>query len=94
MSTLVRILSPNGPRPHVHEGMVICFEHLRQLELAVKPPIKEIPEDQIAFWGHRCLMCGVDAAPGRVCENEDCKKPLHAHWPAVYCCNDCALADV
>lgn len=91
--TLVRVVSPTGHRPHVHEGMIVCFEHLRQLELSARPPIKEIPDDQAAFWGHRCLMCGVDAAPGRVCENVDCRRTLHPQWPAVYCCNDCALED-
>jgi hypothetical protein len=39
-------------------------------------------------------MCLFDAVPGRFCENEDCKKPLHPQWPAVYCCNKCALRDL
>lgn len=94
MTTLVRVVSPTGHRPHVHEGMIVCFEHLRQLELAARPPIKEIPADQVAFWGHRCRMCGVEAAHGRVCENEDCRRKLHPQWPAIYCCNACALEDV
>ncbi len=98
MSALVRIVTPPDPtlpiyRRHPHEGMIICLDHLRVIAYEADPTCEEIPTDQIAFWSYRCLMCGVDEAPGRLCENEDCKQPLHPQWPAVYCCNRCAMED-
>jgi len=94
MSRLVRIVAPAGQRPHMHEGMVVCRDHLQQIGLAASPPLEEIPAAQVSFWGYRCLMCGVEPVPDRLCVNEDCGRPLHERWPAVYCCNDCALEDV
>ena len=95
--TLVRIAStPVGQmcKPHKYEGMVICRDHLRQISSDVDPPLQELAADLAAFWGDRCLMCGVDPSPDRRCENEDCRRPLHPQWPAVYCCNECALGDL
>jgi hypothetical protein len=31
--------------------------------------------------------------PPRCCENEECGRVLPPNWPAVYCSNECALAD-
>ena len=95
-ASLVRVQAP-----HKHEGMVICRSHLSALASMESPPanylegrdIQRIPSDVVAFWGDRCLMCGIDASPGRVCTNDDCRAPLHPQWPAVYCCNACALKD-
>lgn len=77
-----------------HEGMIVCRDHLADIAGGTVIAHEEIPAAQVAFWGHRCLMCGVDAIPGRVCANEDCGRPLRPQWPAVYCCNMCALEDV
>ena len=74
-----------------HEGLVVCAAHHR--EVAVELAYEKLPEAESRFWGHRCVMCLVDPAPGRSCENAACKKPLHPRWPAVYCCNACALED-
>jgi len=92
-SPLVRLFTPE--QAHPYEGMIICRDHLRQVLPGDGPPfiLEEIAVDQAAFWNHRCLMCEVEPAPGRLCENEDCRRPLHPEWPAVYCCNDCALED-
>jgi len=91
--SLVRVTYP--PR---HAGVVICLDHLMQLgdveRLGQDVRHDEILSEVVAFHGHRCLMCGVDAVPGRSCENARCRRPLHPQWPAVYCCNDCALEDV
>ena len=94
VSQLVRVITlPDPMLPiythHPHEGMIICLDHLRQLDC--DPTVEEIPENQVSFWGHRCLMCAVHVAPGRLCANEGCNTPLHPQWPAVYCCNRCAL---
>ena len=98
MSTsLLRVGSGEFPPKstgHKHDGMIICRDHLRQIAPDEEPPIQELPADFVAFWGDRCLMCGVDPSPGRLCESADCRRPLHPQWPAVYCCNDCALDDV
>jgi hypothetical protein len=75
-----------------YEGMIICRDHLGQIEPGVVAH-EELPAMAISFWGHRCLMCIVDPSPGRMCESADCRRPLHPQWPAVYCCNDCALED-
>jgi hypothetical protein len=58
------------------------------------PPFVDLPAAQVALFSHRCLMCGVEPSPGRTCASEDCGAPLHPQWPAVYCCNGCALGDV
>lgn len=91
--SLVRVTYP--PR---HVGVIICLDHLRQLGAVelLRQNVRhdEILSEVVAFHGHRCLMCGVDAVPGRRCENDRCRRPLHPQWPAVYCCNDCALEDV
>ncbi len=99
MSALVRVVTlPDPMLPiyyrHPHEGMIICRDHLRQIVHDADPTVEEIPAAQVAFLGHRCLMCGIEPSPGRRCENEDCRQPLHPQWPAVYCCTSCALADV
>jgi hypothetical protein len=95
MSTLVRVFTPE--RDHRHEGLVICRDHLRQVVADTDPPfiLADIADDQAVFLGQRCLMCvsGIEA-PGRTCESDSCVRPLHPQWPAVYCCNACALDDV
>ena len=97
MRDLVRIgTSPDPAHPwrkHPHDGMIICHEHLRQIFLLADPPCEDIPAALVTFWGHKCLMCDATAAPGRLCESADCRRPLHPQWPAVYCCNACALED-
>jgi len=75
----------------VHEGLIICREHLAQL--AADSAYEELPVAQVSFWNHRCAMCGVDPVPGRTCENASCRRELHPQWPAVYCCNECARED-
>ena len=99
MRALFRVVTlPDQAQPiyarHVHEGMVICEDHLREMRYSFDPTCVEIPPEQAKFLGHRCLMCEVPPSEGRLCQNEDCRRPLHAQWPAVYCCNDCALGDV
>lgn len=96
MTQLVRVITPQDPAlpvyaHHPHEGMIICIEHLRQIDC--DPTVDALPADQVAFWGHRCLMCGVEAVADRLCRNDRCAKPLHPQWPAVYCCNGCAMED-
>lgn len=93
---LVRVVTPSDPalpiyHRHPHEGMIICLVLLRQIDC--DPTVEELPADQVAFMGHRCLMCGVAPSPGRICENESCGSGLHPQWPAIYCCNRCALED-
>lgn len=77
-----------------HQGLIICRDHLLQISADRLPAHEEIPAAQVSFWGDRCIMCGIDPAPDRLCENVDCRRPLHPQWPAVYCCNDCALEDL
>jgi hypothetical protein len=86
MSTLVRITGAQ------HEGLIVCPEHQR--EIAFDLAFEKLPEAEVKFWGQRCAMCGVDPSLGRSCENESCRSPLHPRWPAVYCCNACALDDL
>lgn len=86
-SPLVRVT-----RPRHYEGAIFCLDHLRELSVP-QLRVTQFSPDVVAFWGHRCLMCGVDPVPGRHCENEECRRPLHPQWPAVYCSNDCALGD-
>jgi hypothetical protein len=76
------------------DGMIVCHDHLRQLSGAAVLAHEVMSASTATFWGDRCGMCGVDAVPDRVCESESCRKPLHPQWPAVYCCNDCALDDL
>lgn len=91
---LVRVTT--AEHDHPREGMIVCRDHLSQAIGAEDPPFvaESLPADQVRFWNHRCLMCSVDPAPGRLCENPDCRRPLHPQWPAVYCSNTCALEDL
>ncbi len=75
-----------------HEGLIVCMDHHR--EVTIDLAYEKLPSAEVEFWGQRCAMCGVDPSPGRLCESESCRRPLPAQWPAVYCCNDCALDDV
>ena len=86
MTVLVRVTE--AP----HEGLIICAEHQR--EAAFDLAFETLSEAEAKFWGQRCLMCGIDPVPGRSCENERCRRPLAPRWPAVYCCNACALEDM
>jgi hypothetical protein len=82
--------------PPRHAGVIVCLVHLMQMgdaELRQGLRHDEILSETVAFHGHRCLMCGVDAVLDQTCENNRCRLPLHPQWPAVYCCNDCALED-
>jgi len=108
-SSLVRVV-----RPIRHAGIVVCQDHVDQLDQIGEAETRDQPSDAsadpaecmrtlVASWyfvedvapeGHTCLMCGVAAVSGRLCENDRCRRPLHPQWPAVYCCNDCALEDV
>ena len=98
MRELVRIVSlPDPMQPiyarHRHEGMIICRDHLAQMRYSFDPTFTELDAKSAEFLGQRCLMCGVEPSPDRLCANEDCRAPLHPQWPAVYCCNDCVLGD-
>ena len=42
------------------------------------------------YFDERCAMCGVVPSPNN-CQN--CSKPLHPQWPAIYCSNRCAMED-
>ena len=93
-TALVRVITPE--QNHRQEGLIVCREHLREAIAPEDPPFvaEPIPADRAEFWNYRCLMCGVDPSPGRRCENADCCRDLPPQWPAVYCCNGCALEDV
>lgn len=95
-AALVRVFASPYQRSPI-EGVILCRDHLKQLAIAAIYGSRLEHEDLTvagaAFWGQRCFMCGVEPAPNRLCENESCHRPLHAQWPAVYCCNDCALED-
>lgn len=99
---LVRITQP----PHL-AGVVTCLDHLAQLQDLAQRRTRlhddqecpaflnvEIPSEIVLLHAHRCLMCGVRPSPNRHCENDSCARELHPQWPAVYCCNDCALEDL
>jgi hypothetical protein len=90
---LVRVFTPD--RDHPYEGLIICRDHLRQILSGDDPPfiLEEIDAARATFWNHRCLMCGVDPVPDRVCQNDRCGRALHPQWPAVYCKNLCATED-
>lgn len=91
---LVRVVTPDHDHPR--EGMIGCRDHVCQVITATDPPfiMEVLTATEISFWGHRCLMCGVEAVSDRLCENESCRRPLHPQWPAVYCGNECALGDL
>ncbi len=89
MSVLVRVVAPSDL-----EGVIICLEHLRQVVDGVEPAFEELLAEHAAFLGQGCLMCGVEPVPGRLCNNEGCRRLLHPQWPSVYCSNICALEDV
>lgn len=93
LNPLVRLFTPE--QGHRLEGLIICRDHVPQIVVAEDPPfiMEHFTAEQVAFWNHRCLMCSVEAVPDRMCENEDCRRPLHPQWPALYCCNGCALED-
>lgn len=82
---LVRVVSPR--RDHRYEGVVACLDHFHQLEI-------EAPVEAVSGQAERCLMCGVPEARDRRCQNDGCARALHPQWPAVYCCNGCALEDL
>ena len=95
---LLRVVTPPDPTQpiyahHPHAGMIICRQHLDQIRHDEDSTCEVVPPAQVAFWRHRCLMCGVRPVAGRLCLREDCEKPLHPQWPAVYCSNLCALLD-
>ena len=46
------------------------------------------------FGEERCRICESTFAEGNLCHNDDCQKPLHPEWPAVYCSHACALSDL
>ena len=77
-----------------HEGMILCRDHLRQITGSVIVAHAELSLHETAFWGYRCGMCGTIPVADRLCESESCRKSLPPQWPAIYCCNDCALDDL
>lgn len=77
-----------------HAGLIVCRKHLDELQdYGVEPMANVIDPATVEFFGHRCELCITPSSEGRTCENEDCKKPLHPNWHAVYCCSRCALDD-
>lgn len=87
MTVLVRVLQDP------YERLILCHDHLRQIAQGAIFAHEELPAAQVTYWGHRCIMCGVESAPDRLCAHDTCRRPLHPQWPAVYCCNLCALED-
>ena len=67
------------------------------------PKDKTYPEDSVqcgGCGGHGCHLCGDKGwltpkfhPNGRKCLNDVCGKPIPPAHIAVYCCNECALAD-
>lgn len=101
MSDLVRLVDKLDPNRDAiysynpHAGLIVCKTHLAELQdFGVEPMGDELKQDDIDFWGYRCQLCKTPTAEGRTCANEDCGKPLHPNWHAVYCCNNCALNDL
>lgn len=45
------------------------------------------------FGVEKCQMCETTYVTRNVCHDDDCKRPLHPQWPAVYCSNVCAEHD-
>jgi hypothetical protein len=73
------------------DGIIVCLDHVKQLWQmgSFHGDGARVLED-LAI----CALCtsGVNRE-GRVCHRDECEKPLHPQWPAVYCCNACAFAD-
>ena len=66
----------------------LCVQHFKETDDVLREP----HDVEIEETNESCIMCTTPAAYGRECEN--CQKPLHPHWPAVYCSNECAIADL
>lgn len=89
------------------DGMFLCPTHFVSAFLVMHPPYQSLPRDELGdgreldademqAFHHcglnvTCGMCGQIPSPGRTCHR--CDTPLHEEWPAVYCSNECALAD-
>lgn len=70
-------------------GIVLCDKHANEL-YPHDPARLPLPKADVV--GLTCILCATYPVVGRSCEF--CAKPLHPNWPAVYCSNACALADV
>jgi len=81
-------------------GMIICRRHLIEMReyLRREGPLHVralgVREKLQSLEPHNCRMCEMHIALGNKCRNDRCALPLHPQWPAVYCCNDCALDDL
>jgi hypothetical protein len=87
------------------DGLILCETHFKEAFQEMVPPYRTRERDQEGD-GHKldwnettrailkptCAMCSEVYAPGRVCLH--CSTPLHPLWPACYCSNECAFADV
>lgn len=79
-------------------GTVVCRTHL--IELRMYPASRQRKfralgyRERHAIDTPECQMCKATVAHGNVCYNDDCARPLHPQWPAVYCSNECALEGV
>ncbi|TAL43761.1 MAG: hypothetical protein EPN91_05850 [Salinibacterium sp.] len=73
-------------------GLVVCSDHRNLVELTDREPMTDQQlRDRGA--GLTCMICDTTPSPGRVCASEECGKPLHPQWPAVYCSDRCAWRD-
>ena len=81
MSALVRVFTPE--HDHRLEGLIVCRDHLPKVAAEGDPPFmaEHFTVERAAFWGHRCLMCGVAAVPDRLCGNTDCRRPCIPSGP-------------
>ncbi len=72
------------------DGVIVCVDHAKQL-WRMGGLIGDAPR---VLGDAVCALCtsGVNSE-GRVCHRDECERPLHPQWPAVYCCNACAFAD-
>jgi hypothetical protein len=67
----------------------LCAQHFKETDdVLLKADDVEVEELDDPY----CIMCQTAAAPDRTCGS--CGKPLHPNWHAVYCSNECAIADL
>jgi hypothetical protein len=70
------------------ESLIVEFGLRRDDLLALHGPADPLLSEE---W---CRMCASLHAEGSLCYNDDCRRPLHPQWPAVYCSSQCALEDL
>ena len=76
------------------DGMILCERHIAEdadVRRVCCENLTVVDRKQTELLGTKCIMCVMPDAPGRTCGR--CGTPLHPNWPAVYCSNDCAIAD-